>query len=104
MKNTTIAKQSIDIVLWIFMSLLIIRLVLRLLGAKSNAVFMQWLLTTTDPLVRPFNNLFSNFGSNQNVLELNTVIAIVVYSVLATLLIKLVDLLSLSKNKEDEKK
>jgi uncharacterized protein YggT (Ycf19 family) len=99
MKNTTIAKQAIDIVLWIFVSLLLIRFALRLVGANVNSSFMQWILATTDPMVAPFKGLFSNFGKGQYTLELDTVIAIVVYSVLATLLIKLVDLLSLSEGK-----
>lgn len=99
-KQTTIAKQAIDIVLWIFISLLLIRFALVLVGANPNAPFMQWILATTNPLLTPFKGLFNNVGAENYVLELNTIVAIVVYSILATLLIKLVDFLSLSDSNE----
>lgn len=101
-KQTTIAKQAIDIVLWIFVSLLLIRFTLVLVGANQNSTFMQWVFATTQPLLAPFNGLFNNVGSGNFVLELNTIVAIVVYSVLATLLIKLVDFLSLSDSSDEK--
>lgn len=101
-KQTTIAKQAIDIVLWIFVSLLLIRFALVLVGANKSSSFMQWILSTTQPLLSPFNGMFSNVGSGNYVLELNTIVAIVIYSVLATLLIKLVDFLSLSDSNDED--
>jgi len=101
-KQTTIAKQAIDIVLWVFVSLLLIRFALVLVGANPRADFMQWVFATTKPLLVPFKGLFNNVGAERYVLELNTIAAIVVYSILATLLIKLVDFLSLSDSGEDK--
>lgn len=87
------AYRVTQFVYWIFgliEGLIVIRFVLRALGANPSAGFAQFMYSITAPLVGPFNGLFANPSSGANVLELNSLIALVVYALVAWLLAKLV--------------
>jgi uncharacterized protein YggT (Ycf19 family) len=72
---------------WIFgliEALLAIRVVLSLLGADRANAFAQFIYSASEPLARPFFSLFGydpTYGAMH--LELGTVIAMVVYAVVA---------------------
>ena len=86
--------QGLWLLFGIVMGLLAIRFVLRLLGANESAGFAQFIYSASGPFVAPFNNLFGNPGSGGSVLELNTIVAIVVYMLVAWLVVKVVWLLA----------
>lgn len=86
--------QAIWLLFGIVEGLLAIRFVLRLLGANEAAGFARFIYGATGPFVAPFNNLFANPGGSGTVLELNTIVAIVVYMLLAWLIAKVVWLLA----------
>jgi YggT family protein len=60
------------------------RLLLRLLGANSQNEFAQWINNLSAPFVAPFSTLFVNptLGSKANVLDINIIIAMVIYALL----------------------
>jgi YggT family protein len=60
------------------------RLILRLLGANSQNEFAQWINNLSAPFVAPFSTLFVNptLGSKANVLDINIIIAMVIYALL----------------------
>lgn len=60
------------------------RLVLRLLGANPQNEFAQWINNLSAPFVAPFSTLFVNptLGSKANVLDINIIIAMVIYALL----------------------
>ena len=86
--------QAIWLLFGIVEGLLAIRFVLKMLGANEAAGFAQFIYSASGPFVAPFNNLFGNPGSNGSVLELNTIVAILVYMLVAWLVTKVVWLLA----------
>ena len=65
-------------------------LVLKALGANPTAGFAQFIYGITAPLVAPFAGLFGNPAYQNSVLELSSIVALVVYALVAWLLGKLV--------------
>jgi hypothetical protein len=86
--------QAIWLLFGIIEGLLAIRFVLKLLGANEAAGFARFIYSASAPFVSPFNNLFGNPGSGGTVLELNTIVAILVYALVAWLVVKVVWLLA----------
>ena len=81
------------LVYWIFgliEGIIAIRFVLKALGANPSAGFAQFMYGITAPLVAPFNALFATPSSGASVLELNSLIAMIVYGLLAWLIGKLI--------------
>jgi hypothetical protein len=70
--------------------LIAIRLVLKALGANPSAGFAQFIYGITAPLVAPFVGLFGNPAYQSGVLELSSIVALIVYALVAWLLAKLV--------------
>jgi YggT family protein len=86
--------QGIWLLFGIIEGLLAIRFVLKLLGANESAGFASFIYGASGPFIAPFNNLFGNPGTGGSVLELNTIVAIVVYMLVAWLVAKVVWLLA----------
>src|SRR5256885_16027340 len=70
---TTLFRSVID-------GLLVIRLVLKLLGANPHAGFTRWTYGVTDFFLAPFMNLLPTIGNEQSQLEMSVVVAILVYA------------------------
>jgi len=78
---------------WIFgliEGLIAIRFVLKALGANPSAGFAEFIYGITNVLVAPFVGLFGNPQAQGSVLELTSIVALVVYGLVAWLLGKLV--------------
>jgi hypothetical protein len=91
------AYRITQLVYWVFgliEGLIAIRFVLRALGANPSAGFAQFIYGITGPLVAPFYGLFGNPATQGSVLELNSIVALIVYALLAWLLAKLVWILA----------
>jgi uncharacterized protein YggT (Ycf19 family) len=87
------AYRLTQMIYWVFAlieGLIFIRLVLKALGANPTAGFAQFIYGITAPLVAPFQGLFGNPAYQNNVLELSSIVALVVYALVAWLLAKLV--------------
>lgn len=77
----------------IIIGLLALRFLLRLLAANPNNGFADFIYTMSHPFASPFFGLFSyteNLGSGR--FEFETLIAILVYGLVAWLLAKLVSI------------
>jgi uncharacterized protein YggT (Ycf19 family) len=86
------AYRLTQLIYWIFglvEALILIRFVLKALGANPSAGFAQFIYGITAPLVAPFINLFGNPQTQGSVLELNSIVALIVYALVAYLLAKL---------------
>jgi uncharacterized membrane protein len=70
--------------------LLAIRFLLRALGANPSAGFAQFVYAVTAPLLGPFMGLFANPRFGDAVIELDSIIAMLAYALLAWLVGKLV--------------
>lgn len=82
-------QQGIYILFGFLEALLAIRFVLRLLGANAQAGFAQLIYGVTAPMVAPFQGLFGTVQSDASVLESASLVALIVYALVAWLLVKL---------------
>src|SRR5216683_2183648 len=85
-KSSTPARRAMEVIY----GLLLIRLVLKLLGANSHAGFASFTYGLTDFLLAPFRGLLPNFVSGPSLFELSVVFAILIYSLLALALVRFV--------------
>ena len=94
------ARRAVDVVYLVFGligALLVIRLVLKLLGAYASAPFVGFIYGVTNFLLEPFKGLLPAIVNGRSVLEPAVLIAIVVYLLLAFLLAKVIEV-TLSRN------
>jgi uncharacterized membrane protein len=88
--NRRIAAYRVtQLIYWIFgliEGLILVRLVLKVLGANPNAGFAEFIYGITAPLVAPFVGLFGNPQASGSVLELTSIVALIVYALVAWLL------------------
>ncbi|HEY3085722.1 MAG TPA: YggT family protein [Candidatus Dormibacteraeota bacterium] len=85
-------RRAMDLVYLVFGvidGLLLIRMVLKLLGANTTAGFTQWVYGVTDVLLAPFRNLLPTIGTEHSQLEMSVVVAILVYALIAWVMARL---------------
>ncbi len=74
-------------VIWFLTGLLLVGLVARFIlkatGANTTSSFVRFVYNTTAAFVAPFRGIFSDSVSGNNVLEVSTVVAIVVWALVA---------------------
>jgi hypothetical protein len=85
------ARQIIYLVLGILETLLIIRLVMRLLAANPSAGFSRLIYGLTGPFVAPFQGVFPTPAADGSVFEVATVLAIVIYILLAWCIMRIIE-------------
>jgi uncharacterized protein YggT (Ycf19 family) len=76
------AVQLVYLVFGVIDGLLVIRLVLKLLGANPHAAFSNWIYNVTAFFLGPFHNLLPTIGNEQSQLEMSVVVAILVYALI----------------------
>jgi YGGT family protein len=81
--------RAIYLIFGLVEALLAIRFVLKALGANADAGFAQLMYGVTGPLVAPFRGLFGTpQAASGAVLEVHTLIALVIYALIAWLLVR----------------
>ena len=99
-KSSTPARRAMEVIYLVFGiidGLLLIRLVLKLLGANPHAGFASFTYGVTDFFLAPFRGLLPTYVSGQSVFELSLLFAILIYSLIALALVRLVAV-TLSRN------
>lgn len=76
-------RQAIYFIFGVIEGLIAIRFVLRLLGANPGAGFAAFIYGITAPLLAPFVGLFGTPQYDGSALELHSIVAIIVYSLVA---------------------
>jgi hypothetical protein len=84
--NAARLVQSIYLLFGLIEALLLIRFVLRALGANAEAGFAQLMYGITGPLVAPFVGLFGTPQAGGAALELTTLVALIIYGAVGWLL------------------
>ncbi len=83
----------IYVLLGIVIALIVLRVILKALAANSGAAFTDFVYNVTGPLVAPFQGIFGTpHTSNGSVFELSSVVAIVVYAIIAWVVVRLISL------------
>lgn len=78
------------VLLGVAVALIAIRVILKALAANPGAQFTGFVYTVTDPLVWPFQGIFTTHAaSNGSVFEFSSLVAIVVYALLAWIIARL---------------
>ncbi len=75
-------------------ALLLIRFVLKLLGANSAAGFTSGIYAITEPFVLPFRGIFPTPSASGSVLEWSTIIAMIIYALVAYGIVQLLRLMN----------
>jgi YggT family protein len=90
--TANVAERIVWLVAGIIMALLGLRFILALFGANPNNTFAQFIYNVSHPFVAPFFNLFNYNYINNGIgrVEIFTLVAILVYAVIATLIARLV--------------
>ncbi len=87
--------QVIYLVLTIISALLIIRFILSLVGANKSNGFVDFIYSLSNPLVRPFFGIFQSdfvYGNGTARFEYESIIALMVYAIVAFILVQVVGL------------
>jgi hypothetical protein len=87
------AKQVIYFIFGVIEALLALRFVLLALGANQGSPFVDLIYGLSRPFVLPFQGIFGEPALGSSVFEWSSLVAIVVYMLLAYGLARLVDLL-----------
>ena len=91
--NNLAARKTINLI-WVFTSaveaLLGFRLLLKLISANPNSQFAAWIYQASSIFKAPFSGLVADIQVGTGVLEISTLIAMLVYTVITWLLIELV--------------
>lgn len=77
------AVTIVNVVFGIIELLLLLRFVLKLLGASAAAPFIAWIYQITQPLIAPFAGAFGASVSQGSVVEWVTLLAMVVFAAVA---------------------
>jgi uncharacterized protein YggT (Ycf19 family) len=75
-------------------ALLVIRFVLKLLGASPNAGFTSGMYAITEPFVMPFRGIFPTPSASGSTLEWSTIIAMIIYALVAYGIVQLLRLMN----------
>lgn len=85
--------RVIYVLLGVVVALIILRVALKALMANTGASFTSFVYGITDPLVAPFHGIFNTPHTNYGgLLELSSMVAIVVYAILAWAIVRLASL------------
>ena len=98
------AYQVIWYILGVIEVLLAFRIVLKALGANPNAGFANLIYTISNPLALPFRGIFQTAVVETSVFEWSTLIAGLVYGVVAFGIVQLFQLIKPTNPQEVQKK
>ena len=82
--------RIVYLVLSVLETLLIIRLLLKMLAANPDAAFTSFIYSLTEPFVLPFTGVFPSPATRGAVLEVSTLLAIIIYALLAWLIVNVI--------------
>jgi len=91
--STNRAAMVIWLVLGVVEALLIMRVVLKALAANPATWFVQLVYSASAPLVAPFQGIFPTRATAGSVFELSSLVAIVVYALIAWGIVRILAIL-----------
>jgi hypothetical protein len=86
-------RRAVSVILGIVIVLIAIRVLLKALAANTGAAFTSFIYNITDLLVAPFQGIFATPSSSRgSVFEFSSLVAIVVYALIAWAIVRLLDI------------
>ena len=92
--------QFIWYILWVIEVVLAIRIILKLLGASSESLFVTFVYELSQPLVNPFYRMFPDTVVQRTIFEWSAITASFVYALGAYALVKLIKLIKPASTEE----
>ena len=92
------ARKIVYYVLGVLEVLLAFRFFLKLLGANDGGTFVSFIYTISGFFIAPFNAIFSSVATNGNILEPATIIAMIVYALIAYGIVMLIKIYKAPKD------
>lgn len=83
---TSMTFSIVTIIFTVIQVLIALRLLVRFLGLSSGALIVQWVMQYSAPFVQPFQGLIPAMTLGRFVLDWNTLIALVFFSVVGAVL------------------
>jgi len=93
--SRSLITQIIYLIMTALAALLIIRFILSAFGANKANAFASFIYNLSNPFVRPFYGIFNSdfvYGNGTGRFEYETILALIVYFVVAMLLVKVASL------------
>jgi uncharacterized protein YggT (Ycf19 family) len=84
------AYETVYLIFAIIVGAILIRLLLKLLGANTAVAFTHFMYNVTDPLLAPFRGILPTFVSGRTVFESSALIAILIYGLVGIALARLI--------------
>jgi len=82
--------QIVYLVFGVIEALILIRFALKLLAANPDAAFTSFIYQLSGPFVAPFQGVFPSPATQSSVFELASLLAIIVYMLLAALIVRII--------------
>jgi hypothetical protein len=99
-----VIKKVIYYIIGVLEVLFAFRLLFKLLGANPASAFVSFIYTISGAFLVPFNGIFRSTSATQNgvrsILETNTIVAMIVYFLIAWGIVKLVEIYMHPREKE----
>ena len=86
-------SRTVYFVLGVLEVILLLRLIFRLLGANQSSDFVMFLYNLSHIFVAPFNGIFNDQALGSSVFEISTLVAMLVYALIAWGLVSLGNLI-----------
>lgn len=91
-----LARRIIYYVLAVLEVLFLFRFIFKLLGANPGSIFVSFIYSVSGAFLAPFYGIFrsaaTSEGGIRSVMEINTIVAMVVYALIALGIVKLIEL------------
>jgi uncharacterized protein YggT (Ycf19 family) len=84
------ATQVVYLVFGVIEAIILIRFVLKLLAANPDAAFTSFMYQVSGPFVAPFLGVFPTPTTQGSVFELSSLLAIIVYMLIAALIVRVI--------------
>lgn len=87
------AYETVYLIFAIIVGAIVIRVLLKLLGANTAVAFTHFMYNVTDPLLAPFRGILPTFVSGTTVFEASALIAILIYGLVGIALARLISIM-----------
>lgn len=84
------AYETVYLIFAIIVGAIVVRTLLKLLGANTAVAFTHFMYNVTDPVMAPFRGILPTFVSGRTVFESSALIAILIYGLVGIALARLI--------------
>ena len=102
--SNLISVKTVYYILGVLETLFAFRLIFRFLGANPGSTFVSLIYTSSGAFLAPFSGIFRSAVNNgietRSVLEPSTIIAMIVYALIAYGIVRLIQIYETPKDKE----